>query len=80
MDQLAAASKFTLPMLLFHGTRDRTIPVRQSDKLAALRPDLVEYHRVEGAKHIRCWNISPKEYDGALLRFIEKVLLGVKGG
>lgn len=80
VDQLAAAPKFTLPMLLFHGTRDRTIPVRQSDKLAALRPDLVEYHRVEGAKHIRCWNISPKEYDGALLRFIEKVLLGVKGG
>ncbi|RJF71325.1 alpha/beta fold hydrolase [Deinococcus cavernae] len=78
VDQLAAAPKFTLPMLLFHGTRDRTIPVRQSDRLAELRPDLVEYHRVEGAKHIRCWNISPKQYDEALLRFIEKVLPGVK--
>ena len=78
VDQLAAAPKFTLPMLLFHGTRDRTIPVRQSDKLAQLRPDLVEYHRVEGAKHIRCWNIAPKKYDQALLEFIQKVLPGVE--
>lgn len=77
VDQLAAAPKFTLPMLLFHGTRDRTIPVGQSDKFAKLRPDLVEYHRVEGAKHIRCWNVSPKEYDEALLNFIGKVLPGV---
>lgn len=79
VDQLAAAPKFTLPMLLFHGTRDRTIPVRQSDRLAELRPDLVEYHRVEGAKHIRCWNISPRQYNEALLGFIQKVLPGVKG-
>lgn len=78
VDQLTAATKFTLPMLLFHGTRDRTIPVRQSDKLAQLRPDLVEYHRVEGAKHIRVWNIEPKKYDQALLKFIQKVLPGVK--
>ncbi|WP_135229921.1 alpha/beta hydrolase [Deinococcus fonticola] len=74
VDQLAAATRFTLPMLLFHGTRDRTIPIRQSDQLAQLRPDLVEYHRVEGAKHIRCWNISPRKYDEAVLNFIRKVL------
>lgn len=80
VDQLAAASKFTLPMLLFHGTRDRTIPVRQSDQFAKLRPDLVEYHRVEGAKHIRCWNIDPKMYDDALENFIEKVLPEVGRG
>lgn len=78
VDQLAAAPKFNVPMLLWHGTRDRTIPVRQSDKLAQLRPDLIEYHRVEGAKHIRCWNLDPKGYDEALERFIEKVLPGVR--
>ena len=74
VDQLAAAPTFTRPMLLFHGDRDRTIPVTQSDALAAARPDLVEYHRVEGAKHIRCWNIDPEKYDAAVEGFIRRVL------
>ncbi|MGY2894096.1 alpha/beta hydrolase [Deinococcus sp. UYEF24] len=74
VDQLAAAPTFTRPILLFHGDRDRTIPVTQSDALAAARPDLVEYHRVEGAKHIRCWNIDPEKYDAAVEGFIGRVL------
>jgi len=74
VDQLAAAPTFTHPILLFHGDRDRTIPVTQSDALAAARPDLVEYHRVEGAKHIRCWNIDPEKYDAAVEGFIGRVL------
>ncbi|MDV6373906.1 alpha/beta hydrolase family protein [Deinococcus arenicola] len=78
VDQLAAAPSFDLPMLLWHGTRDATIPIRQSDALAAARPDLVEYHRVEGAKHIRCWNINPEKYDGELEAFIARVLPGVR--
>ncbi|WP_424951206.1 alpha/beta hydrolase [Deinococcus sp.] len=77
VDQLAAAPTFTRPMLLFHGDRDRTIPVTQSDALAASRPDLVEYHRVEGAKHIRCWNIDPEKYDAAVEGFMARVLPGV---
>ena len=63
-----------MPLLLWHGTRDRTIPLAQAQALAAARPDLVEFHRVEGAKHIRTWNISPKEYDGQLEAFVSRVL------
>ena len=74
VDQLAAARTFTLPILLFHGTRDGTIPVSQSDRLAAARPDLVEYHRVEGAKHIRAWNLDPEKYEAAVEAFIHRVL------
>ena len=58
------------------GTRDRTIPIAQSDALARARPDLVEYHRVEGAKHIRTWNVDPKAYDAALEGFVARVLNG----
>lgn len=76
VDQLAAAPRFKVPLLLWHGTRDRTIPLAQAQALAAARPDLVEFHRVEGAKHIRTWNISPKEYDGQLERFVARVLGG----
>ncbi|MDL2344127.1 alpha/beta fold hydrolase [Deinococcus sp. MIMF12] len=74
VDQIAAASRFKVPILLWHGTRDRTIPVEQADALAAARPDLVEYHRVEGAKHIRCWNLDPHNYDLTLEGFIKRVL------
>lgn len=74
VDQLAAAPTFKVPILLWHGTGDRTIPVGQADALAAARPDLVEYHRVEGGKHIRCWNLDPHKYDLTLEAFIERVL------
>lgn len=76
VDQIKAAPSFQVPILLWHGTRDRTIPVKQADALAAARPDLVEYHRVEGAKHIRCWNIDPAGYDAALEGFVARVLAG----
>ena len=78
VDQLRAAPRFTLPMLLWHGTRDRTVPVEQADAFAAARPDLVEYRRVEGAKHIRCWNLDPGGYDAQLETFIRRVLPGVE--
>ncbi|WP_291426754.1 S9 family peptidase [Deinococcus sp.] len=74
VDQLAAAARFSVPMLLWHGTRDRTIPIAQAEAFAAARPDLVDFHRVEGAKHIRTWNISPKDYDEQLERFVARVL------
>ncbi|THF68108.1 alpha/beta hydrolase [Deinococcus sp. Arct2-2] len=74
VDQLQAAPRFTVPILLFHGTRDRTIPIAQADALAAARPDIVEYHRVEGGKHIRVWNINPDKYDAAVEGFVARVL------
>ena len=74
VDQLAAARTFTRPILLFHGTRDGTIPVSQSDRLAAARPDLVEYHRIEGAKYIRTWNLDPEQYEAAVEAFVHRVM------
>ncbi len=74
VDQLSAARYFDLPILLWHGTRDRTIPLAQAEALAAARPDLVEYHRVEGAKHIRCWNLDPGRYEAQLESFLGRVL------
>ncbi|ANE44782.1 hypothetical protein SU48_05200 [Deinococcus puniceus] len=76
VDQLQAAPRFNVPILLFHGTRDRTIPIAQADALAAARPDIVEYHRVEGGKHIRVWNIDPEKYDAAVEGFVARVLGG----
>lgn len=74
VDQLRAAPALEHPILLFHGTADRTVSVAQSDALAAARPDLVEYHRIDGAGHIRGWNLDPEKYEGALREFVARVL------
>lgn len=76
VDQLAAAPRLKVPALLWQGTRDRTVPIAQADAFAAARPDLVEYHRVEGGKHIRCWNVEPEQYDAQLKGFVARVLGG----
>lgn len=73
VDQLAAAPRFGVPILLFHSPSDKTIPYWQARALAEARPDLVEFHTVEGARHIRCWNIDPEKYEAALEAFIERV-------
>jgi uncharacterized protein len=50
----------TAPMLVFHGTADTTIPFEIGESFAAARPDLVEFHTVEGAGHVRAWNEDPE--------------------
>ncbi|UFA50475.1 alpha/beta hydrolase [Deinococcus radiophilus] len=73
VDQLAAAPRFDVPILLFHSPSDKTVPFWQAKALAGARPDLVELHAVEGARHIRCWNIDPERYEAALEAFIQRV-------
>ncbi|WP_261663347.1 alpha/beta hydrolase [Deinococcus sp. Marseille-Q6407] len=73
VDQLAAAPRFRVPILLFHSPSDKTVPFWQAQALAEARPDLVEFHSVEGARHIRTWNIDPERYEAALESFLQRV-------
>ena len=74
VDHHSVMTQFATPMLLFHGSADRTVPVAHVERLAQARPDIVEYHRVEGAEHVRTWNIDPAEYETVLTRFVRRVL------
>lgn len=77
VDHHSVMHLFSTPMLLFHGSADRTVPVAHAERLARARPDLVEYHRVEGGEHLRPWNIDPEHYEKVLKRFVQRVLPGV---
>jgi pimeloyl-ACP methyl ester carboxylesterase len=74
LDNLRRANELTAPILLFHGDADRTIPVETSDALAKARADIVSYHRVPGATHIRSWNMNPSKYEDAVRDFLRRVL------
>jgi len=69
-DYHSTLSDIHVPILLFHGDADRTIPVDLSDAAAALRPDIITYIRVPEAGHVRAWNIDPEAYRQAVLEFV----------
>ncbi|ULH16459.1 lysophospholipase [Deinococcus sp. KNUC1210] len=74
VDHLSVMDTFHTPMLMFHGSIDKTVPVAQVETFAHARPDIVEYHRIEGAQHVRTWNIDPEAYEAAVEGFIHRVL------
>ncbi len=69
MNQVANADTLTLPVLLFHGSGDETVPVSSSDAFADARPDLVTYVRLDGAGHVQGWNVDPAAYEQAAAEF-----------
>lgn len=80
LDHLAAASDFSHPILLIHGTADTVVPVWLSDALAEARPDLVTYWRPEGAGHVTAWNHDPDGYARAVRTFLGKTTRPLTSG
>ena len=71
LNQVANAAAFQAPILLFHGTADRTVPVDQSDRFAAARPGLVRYRRLRAVGHVAGRAVAPDRYDRELRDFLE---------
>lgn len=74
LDYLSRAHILVVPILLFHGDADAIIPVETSDQLAKIRPDIVTYHRVPKATHVRSWNINPAAYETAVQAFLKNAI------
>lgn len=68
------AAHLTHPTQLFHALDDATVPPEPSRRLAALRPDLVEFVPFEGASHTREWNRDPARYERHLADYLGRVL------
>ncbi len=69
-DHRETANNLQVPVLLFHGDGDTTVPVSTSDDFARARPDIVEYYRPAGIDHVRAWNADPDGYEDAVRRFV----------
>ncbi len=74
LDALRHPEDFQLPILLFHGTDDKVVPISTSDDFAAELPDWVTYYRVPGAGHTESWNVAPALYQRRLRRFLSRTL------
>ena len=73
LDFLSRADELSMPMLLFHGDADTMVPVGTSEALAARRPDLVTFVKVEDAKHVGSWNKAPDRYEREVRDFLTRV-------
>lgn len=69
LDYISRADEFTVPILLFHGTEDGTVPVEVARRMAAARPDLVDYVETS-AGHVQSWNVGPPAYRDRVARFL----------
>jgi alpha-beta hydrolase superfamily lysophospholipase len=76
LDALQHPSDFHLPILLFHGTADRVVPISTSDRFAAELPRWVTYYRVPRAGHTESWNVDPGLYEERVTAFLSRVLGG----
>jgi hypothetical protein len=73
LNYLKRADELAVPILLFHGDDDPTVPVATSDALAEARPDIVTYVRAAGVGHVRSWNAGPAVYEASVRDFLERV-------
>ena len=70
MDYLERVDALSVPVLLLHGSDDTRVPVWLSDRLAAARPDIVQYVVFDGAIHVGSWNQDRARYEHAVRGFL----------
>jgi alpha-beta hydrolase superfamily lysophospholipase len=74
LDALRHPEDFQLPILLFHGGEDSTVPISDSEDFAAELPRWVTYYRVPRAGHVEAWNVDPGLYERRLGDFLGRVV------
>jgi pimeloyl-ACP methyl ester carboxylesterase len=80
LNPLDQADKIQIPIMIYHGDRDQTVPIEQSDWFAAKAKasgQRVDYHRLEDYAHGPAWT---RQIMGDQLQLIEDYLLKGCGG
>jgi len=74
LDALKHPGDFHLPILLFHGTEDKLVPITTSDQFAKELSGWVSYYRVPKAGHTEAWNVDPGLYEQRLTTFLSRIM------
>jgi len=62
--------RFPAPLLIVHGTEDRTIPFHQGRALYALAPQPKRFYAIEGAAHTNLHEAGGETYVQILREFL----------
>jgi len=74
LNYISRVDQLTLPLLLFHGDADTTVPIEISDSLATRWLGMLTYAPIHGATHIRSWNVNPDLYEKEVSRFLQDLI------
>ena len=72
LDPVARADELDVPILLMHSVDDGFVPIDGSRRLAAARPDLIEFEVFEGARHTKLWNHDPERWTSLIRGWLER--------
>lgn len=73
VDYTGRAAGFDVPILLFHGTDDLSVPYVIGEQFRDARPDLVEFYPVPDGGHVRAWNEDRSGYVATLRSFLARI-------
>ena len=65
-----------VPLLLIHGTADRTVPIRDGRRLARLAGPAATHWEVPGAGHGQTRRAAPEEWDARVSSFLRLAFSG----
>ena len=74
LDGRRNADDIAVPLLVFAGTADSTIPVEVVDAFVAGVEAPVTYERLEGVEHVEAWNEDPEAYEASVRAFLKGVM------
>lgn len=70
LDNLGTILRVRCPVLVFHGTADRLVPIEMGRRVAAAAPGPVEFVMIEGAGHNDTYDMGWKAYRDKLASFV----------
>ena len=70
LDNLGTIQRVRCPVLVFHGTADRLVPIEMGRRVAAAAPGPVEFVMIEGAGHNETYDMGWKAYRDKLASFV----------
>ena len=69
LEHVDALADLDLPLLVFHGREDDSVPFVPSARLAEADPEQVTFVPYDG-NHVRGWNVDPEGYSRAVVDFL----------
>ena len=71
LDNVGAIRRVHCPILIFHGTADRLVPITMGREVASAAGGPVEFVMIEGSGHNDTYDMGGKAYRDKLASFVK---------